>query len=103
VVSLLVPLFGYMGVAYGSLAVEIACAAVPAILLLRHKSGYYLRLRTCFTAIVLTAICGFVPLALGLHPLAGAALAPTAYLLLAFATGTVRTAQVRQMLRWKTA
>jgi O-antigen/teichoic acid export membrane protein len=103
VVSFLVPYFGYMGVAYGSLAIEVCCAAIPAIVLLYLKAGYRLRLRTASLAVALAAICGFLPLALQFPPLAGAVAAPLAYVVLAFASGLVKTGQVRQMLRWKTA
>jgi O-antigen/teichoic acid export membrane protein len=98
-VSVLTPKVGYLGVAYGSLAVETTFSALPAFFLLKQKAGYMVELRTPVAAVVLTAVCGLTPVVTGAPPLVGALLAPVAYCGLVLALGLVKPGQIRQMLR----
>lgn len=100
VMVLLAPRFGYMGVAYGALAVETFFGAVPTIYFLQKLADFRVQWTIPIKAIVTTLFAALVPRLLGIHGLACALLAPVFYGVLVFLIGAVRVSEVRSVLRW---
>jgi O-antigen/teichoic acid export membrane protein len=103
VLTLLAPRFGALGVALGSLGVEICFAAVPSVVLVRRLAQFRPHFTTAAKAGAVTLFASAVAWAADPHGgWAGAVLAPTVYVPLVFALGAVRREEVLSLLRWKT-
>jgi O-antigen/teichoic acid export membrane protein len=100
VMAVLAPRFGYMGVAYGALAVETCFAAVPTIYFLQKLTGFHVQWTVPVKVVLITLIAAAAPQLLGLHGLADALVAPLVYGVLVLFTGAVRVSEVRSVLRW---
>jgi O-antigen/teichoic acid export membrane protein len=100
VMILLAPRFGYMGVAYGALAVETLFGTVPTIYFLQKLAGFHIQWIIPLKAILTTLVAALVPQLLGIHGLASALLAPLFYGVLVFLIKAVRVSEVRSVLRW---
>ena len=106
VLALLAPRFGYMGVAFGALAVEICSSIIPAVTLFQKFSGY--RLNWVVSLKTMAAIGAAALISRWLtqgNPLASAALGPLLYAPLIFLSGAASFAEFQSIvrLRWKTA
>ncbi|HEX5129359.1 MAG TPA: polysaccharide biosynthesis C-terminal domain-containing protein, partial [Usitatibacter sp.] len=99
-IALLVLQMGYLGAAVAALAVEVVFSTLPTIYLLRRHGGLRLDWGVCVRAAIATAaaIAATSALVPG-SSLAGAVLAPVAYLALVAAFGALRLADVRLLLR----
>jgi O-antigen/teichoic acid export membrane protein len=103
VMAALAPRFGYMGVAYGALAVETCCAAVPAVFIFQRLTGYRLQWNVPLKAAAISVVAALIPPRLvPAGGLAAACLAPALYAVLAFLCGAVHLSEVRSLLKWKT-
>lgn len=104
VVAALIPRYGYMGVAYGSLAIETCFAAVPAMILLRRYAGFHLRwFVPSKVALITLAAAGAPLLFISVGSFAAAAVAPIVYVPLLFMSGVVRASELRLLLRARKA
>jgi hypothetical protein len=92
--------FGYLGVAIGALAVEFCFSVVPTVALLRIHGGLHLHwsvgARVALCAAAAAALTWWLLPATGI---VAAIVAPAAYLALTAATGALRIADVRMLLR----
>lgn len=100
VMAVLAPRFGYMGVAYGALAVETCFAAVPTIYFLQKLTGFRVQWTVPVKVVLITLVAAAAPRLLGLHGLANAVLAPAIYGVLVLVIGAVRISEVRSAARW---
>jgi O-antigen/teichoic acid export membrane protein len=100
VMAVLAPRFGYMGVAYGALAVEACFGAVPTIYFLQKLTGFHVQWTVPVKVVLGTLIAAAAPRLLGLHGLVDALVAPVIYGLMVFLTGAVRISEVRSALKW---
>ncbi len=104
VISALAWRFGYMGVVFGALAVEICFVAAPSLYLVQRLTGYRLRWGVPLKVAIITAAAVLASwLVLPTGGLLAAALAPAIYVPLALLSGAVRLSEVRSLLRWKTS
>lgn len=100
VMALVAPRFGHRGVALGALAIELCCAAVPAIYLVQRLSNYRLRWGVPLkVACVAVAAAGLPGLILPPDSFAGAVAAGLLYVPLAFGSGAVRLSEVSALLK----
>ena len=97
------PRYGFLGIAIAALLVEVAFAAVPSVVLVERRTGYRFRWGVAIRAIAICAAAAGGAILLFDSPAAAAAVAATAYVVLVFATRTVRIDDIRMLLRRKTA
>jgi O-antigen/teichoic acid export membrane protein len=91
---------GYLGVAIGALAVEFCFGVLPTVFLLRIHAGLHLRWSVgARVAIAVAAAAAGTAWLLPGSSVAAAIVAPLAYLALIAATGALRFADVRMLLR----
>lgn len=99
VVALLVPRFGFMGVAFGALGVEVIFATVPCVYLLQKFSGYRIRWGVPIKTVAIAAAAATIPWLIIPRSRPEAAIAAAAiYIPLAFLSRSVRMADIRLLL-----
>ena len=92
----IVPRFGFVGLAWTALVVEIVCVAIPAVIVVSRLAGIRLRYGVPIRAALICAIATVATEAwLGPHGPLPALVAPTIYVALAIATATLRLADLR--------
>ena len=100
VIAALASRFGYLGVAMGALVVEFFFAVVPTVFLLRLHGGLHLHWTVAAkVAIAIAAAVGCTAYLLPGASIAAAVVAPVVYLALCAATGALRLADVRLLVR----
>jgi len=103
VIAALVPRFGYMGVAYGSLGVEVCCAVVPCVYVLQRFSGYRVRWLVPLKVAAIAAVAAAAPrLLVSGSGLSAAIAAAAIYGPLVFLSRAVRLSDVRSLLSRRT-
>lgn len=95
---LVIPRYGFVGLAWSALVVETCCVAVPALVLVslrtRIRLSYFTALRAAlFCVVAVLATQHFV----GPHGLLPVVVAPTLYLALSFATGTLKLSDLKRL------
>jgi O-antigen/teichoic acid export membrane protein len=103
---LLAPPFGYLGVAFGALGVEICFSIIPAVRLFRRFSGYRLSWSAASRTLVVIVAAGSIA-----HAVAGgsyftaAVVGPALYTPLIFLSGAASVSELQSLvrLRWRTA
>lgn len=102
VLAALAPRFGYMGVAFGALVVELLVTAVPLLYLLQRFSGYRVRWIVPIKVAMITVAAAAAPqLLFSATGFSAAVVAPALYVPLAFLSGAARFSDVRMLLRRK--
>jgi O-antigen/teichoic acid export membrane protein len=100
VIAILAPRFGYMGVAYGALSVEVCFVLVPSLYLFQRFSGYRLHWIVPLKMAMITTVAALASQLLLLPgTLTAALLAPALYIPLAFLSGAGRLSDVRSLLK----
>lgn len=103
VIAALAPRFGYMGVAFGAVAVESLFATVPAVFIFQSRTGYRLRWNVPLKVAGIVVMAVVVPrFFVGSGGLAAACIAPALYVSLAFLFGAIRPSELLSLLKWKT-
>ena len=98
--SLLAPRYGYMGVAYSALAVEV-CVATAAVYLIQKIAGYRVKWNIILRVTAITIAATLVSrLLFSTGSFFAAATAPLLYIPLVFLSGAVNLSEVRSLLRW---
>jgi O-antigen/teichoic acid export membrane protein len=100
VLAVVAPKFGFMGVAWGALTVEVCAVVVPSIFIIKRLTGVSVKWRTPLYALGVSAAS--VLLAVMLFPAGSvyaAAAAGVFYVLLVLANGTVNPSEIRMLLR----
>ncbi|MGH9785878.1 MAG: oligosaccharide flippase family protein [Terriglobia bacterium] len=99
----LIPQFGYVGVAFGVLAVESCLSAVAALYLVRRFTGFRWRWSVPLKVMVVAVAAALAPrLVLSSHGFQAAVAAPMLYVAAVFLSGAVRVEDVRSLLQRKT-
>lgn len=96
--AVVIPRFGFVGLAWSALAVETLCVAIPAVWLVSRRAGIRLRYGTALRAVALCVACVLLVRHGPLVPsLLTAAVAPVLYGVLAWLTGTLRLSELRSL------
>lgn len=102
VLAALAPQFGYMGVAFGALVVELLVTAVPLLYLVQRFTGYRVRWSVPIKVAMITVLAAGAPrLLFSATGFPAAVMAPALYLPLAFLSGAARFSDVRRLLKKK--
>ncbi|HXF78945.1 MAG TPA: oligosaccharide flippase family protein [Usitatibacter sp.] len=100
----IVPRFGFMGLAWTALAVETACVAIPAVIVVSNRAGIRLRLGIPIRAALICAIAVLGTQAwLGNRGILPLLVAPAIYLALALGTSTLKLSELRALKGRETA
>jgi O-antigen/teichoic acid export membrane protein len=95
---LVIPRYGFIGLAWTALAVETFFVALPALVVVSRRAGIRLRYGVVLRAALIFAIATLVTQAwLGPHGLWPALMAPALYFALALATGTLRPSELKRL------
>lgn len=104
VIAILAPRFGYMGVAYGALSVEVCFVLLPSINLFQRYTSYRLNWIVLIKVAMVTTVATLVSQLLLLPgTLTAALLAPFLYIPLAFLSGAGQISDVRSLLKRRTS
>jgi O-antigen/teichoic acid export membrane protein len=94
----IVPRFGFVGLAWTALVVEVVFVAIPALVVVSQRAGIHLRYGVPVRAALICAVATLATEAwLGPHGLLPAVVAPVIYLVLAIATSTLRLSELRAL------
>jgi len=103
-IAVVAPRFGYMGVAVAALVVEALFATLPSVYLVQRLTKYRLRWGVAVKATLWMSLSSVVAsLVVGAGGFVAALLAPLLYTGLIFATGAVRPAELRLLLKSRAA
>jgi O-antigen/teichoic acid export membrane protein len=104
VVASLIPRYGYIGVAFGALFVELVFAGVPVVRIFQKTTGYRIQWGVPVKAFLIAMFsAASADLLLRSSGLAAAVLATLMYIVICFASRTVRKADVQWILKGRTA
>ena len=103
VIVVLVTRFGYMGVAYGALGVEVCFAVLPCIYVFQRRSQCRVHWLVPLKVAAMIAVAAAAPrLLFSWNGLPAAVTAVAIYTPLAFLTRAVRLGDVLSLLKWRT-
>jgi O-antigen/teichoic acid export membrane protein len=92
-----IPHYGFVGLAWSALGVESCCVMVPILVVVGRRAGIRLRYGMVLRAVLICAVSTLATKAwLGSHGLWPVLMAPTLYLALALATGTLRPSELKR-------
>jgi hypothetical protein len=98
VVAAIAPRFGYLGVIFAALIVELCFSTVPAVYLVQQLAGFRVQWRAVLKVAMITVVAGAAPRLFSLSGLPAAVAASTIYILLAFLTRAVHLSDMRSLL-----
>jgi O-antigen/teichoic acid export membrane protein len=103
VICLLARPFGYLGVAVGSLVIEVFLATLPVVYLFQRFSRLHIQWHIPLKIAAIALAAGLAPRLLSINGLSAAIAAPLLYTPAVFFTGAVRFADLQMILRLKRA
>lgn len=96
--AILAARYGYLGVAWGSVVIDLVCLAIPSVWLIRRYAGLQIRWRIPLRVLALSAVSAGAGLLAPGPPIVPALTAPIVFALLVAATRTVDMADLRSLL-----
>lgn len=97
------PRYGFLGVAYTVLGVELLFSLVPTLYLLRVRAGFVVRWRVPLLVLVITAVAAVIPRLYLRQSIAALAAAFCIYVIGILATRVVTESELRALLKRKAA